>query len=230
MYATLSLKRLALILLWPFGLIVILLITSRGLPSTGTELVRLLSSALTIFGLVLLIVGGSSKRRSPWRWLWKRFPVLNDKLFPDLNGLWVGTTSSNWPVIETMMKAAEATGGVDLKQLDAIALRQDDITVTITASFFSFRVSAQLHGTDSKSHSLTERVCREKRRDTFELYYVYRQDTPSPQRTDEGSHLGAAALDIDLENWCLEGPYWTKRSWRQGLNTAGIIKVARQSR
>jgi len=230
MYATLSLKRLIQVLSWPLGIILLLYVVIRGVPTDPWAGVRMIGTVITIWGLVLIVFGGFSGKWAVWRLLWQIVPVLNKKAFPDLNGVWEGATESNWPSISAMLAAAEGNGGLVRQGLATIPLKSDAMTLTIKASLFSFRVSAQLHSTGSKSHSLTERVSEDKRRDKFELYYVYRQETPQPELTDEDSHLGAATLEIDLENWCLEGAYWTKRSWRSGLNTAGLIKVKRISR
>ena len=184
----------------------------------------------TVWGAMIYIIGGLSGRYAPWRLLWKLVPPLNEVLFPDLNGVWRGKTSSNWPIIERLKVAAASRETIKDGELDGIALKDDDVTLTIKATFFSLRVCAELHGTGSKSHSLTERVSRDKRRDKFELYYVYQQDTLEPKATDESNHLGAASLVFDRDNWTLNGSYWTRRSWRQGLNTAGMISVSRVTR
>ena len=229
-YAALSLKRLAGLMLWPFGAVIVVLLIYNGVPTEARGWYKLISSALAYWTMLLTVVFGFSGRWAPWRLLWQLVPALNKSVFPDLNGVWVGTTSSNWSRIAELLRAAEETGGLDRQKLPAIPLQQDDVTMTITASLFAFRIKAQLHRTGAKSRSLTERVSKDKRRDLQELYYVYQQDTPDAVATDEDSHVGAAALEVDTQDWTLEGSYWTKRSWRSGLNTAGVIKVARQSR
>ena len=45
--------------------------------------------------------------------------------------------------------------------------------------------------------------------------------------TREALHLGSAYLILDMEADTLKGEYWTKRSWRSGLNTAGMLEVTR---
>ena len=230
MYAALSLKRLANLLLWPFGAILLVLLALGGMPESLRAGFKLVSSALTYWGVAIFLVFGFSGRFAPWRLVWRLLPVFNRMIFPDLNGVWTGTTSSNWPVIAAMLDAAEGGGRISRQALPGIALQENGLTMTITASLFAFRISASLDATDGKSYSLIERVTRDKRRDLDELYYVYRQETPQPVATDEDNHIGAASLTIDTAAWTLEGPYWTRRSWRSGLNTAGIIKVARQSR
>jgi hypothetical protein len=230
MFASLSLKRLLALILTPYGSLLLLWVMCVGAPNSLQELWKMVGFTTTVLAAIIFLFGGFTARFAPWRWLWQLVPPLNEVLFPDLNGVWSGTTSSNWPIIERLKGAAESRQSIKSGELDAIALKEDGVTLTIKATFFSLRVSAQLHGTGSKSHSITERVVREKRKDKFELYYVYQQDTPEPKATDESIHIGAASLVLDRDQWLLEGPYWTRRSWRQGLNTAGMIKVSRISR
>lgn len=230
MYATISLKRLLNLLGWTFGLTLLGFLLIAGWPKDLSEVLRKTGTAIAIWSIGLTaIFGPTDKRWSVWRLLWRTFPALNRKFFPDLNGLWEGTTSSNWPSISKMLDLAKGDGGLDQAELSTVPLKQDALSMTITASLFSFRIGAELSATGGKSHSLTERVSEDKRSGKLELYYVYRQDTPEPVLTDEDSHLGAACLTIDLNNATLAGAYWTKRSWRSGLNTAGRIEVKRIS-
>lgn len=228
MYATLSLDRLIKFMIWPFALVIVGLLLWQGLPVSGSEWLRLSSSSVTIFAILMMIFGGSSARYSPWRLIWRACPFLNNSVFPDLNGRWVGTTCSNWPLIDAQRKAASGGGGLQQAELEQIALQEDAITVEIRASFFKLQIGAELSRTGSKSYSLSQRVVRDERRDIFELSYVYCQDTPEPVMTDESAHLGAAALDFDPKQDCLGGCYWTTRSWRQGLNTAGRLNLRRE--
>lgn len=228
MYATLPFRHLLNALIWPFALIVVALVFLRGLPASPSEWLKVISAALSGWAVVLILVGGSAKKWSPWRVLWRIFPALNEVVFPDLNGKWEGTTSSNWSVISLMKDHACETGGIDLETLSNVPLQEDAITITIKASLFSLRLSAELHRTGSVSHSIAARVVRDDVRDEYDLSYVYRQNTPEAGLLDEASHLGAAVLRIETTRWQLRGEYWTKRSWRMGLNTAGLIEVARQ--
>ena len=230
MFASLSLKRLLALLLTPYGLLLLFWAIYVGTPNSVQELWRMVGLTTTVWGAMIFIFGGFSGRFAPWRLLWQLVPPLNEVLFPDLNGVWNGKTSSNWPIIERLKAAAASRETIADDELDGIALKDDGVTLSINATFFTLRVRAELHGTGSKSHSLTERVSRDKRKDKFELYYVYQQDTLEPKATDESNHLGAASLGFDRDTLALEGPYWTRRSWRQGLNTAGMISVHRVSR
>lgn len=230
MYATLPLTRLLSILVWPFATIFASIILVGGVPTSAIDWIRAIGIATGAWGLLLLVLAGWSSKWSPWRMLWWAFPPLNRWVFPDLNGTWTGKTSSNWPVIKSMLDAATGAAMLQESALATIALQDDDLMITIIASFFVFRLEAKLTSTGGKSHSLAARVCKDERRDAYELYYVYRQETPEPLSQDEGSHLGAATLDVHLREWRMNGHYWTKRRWRSGLNTAGLISVSRTAR
>jgi len=230
MYAAISLQRLIQLLVWPFVLWFVARLLISGIPPTnGLTWWRFMSSTVSYWSITLFVLFGFSHRWAPWRLAWRLFPVLNDLIFPDFNGVWRGTTRSNWPRIDAMRQAAKESGGLDLDELPAIDLREDPIEITITASLFSFRIVAKLAGTDSTSYSLGERVTRDERRAQFELSYIYRQSTPEPAATDESSHEGAATLDFDRKACTLSGHYWTRRNWKTGYNTAGRLLLTRAS-
>ncbi|HLO77907.1 MAG TPA: hypothetical protein VK196_15740 [Magnetospirillum sp.] len=41
-----------------------------------------------------------------WRWFWRRFPLLNRLVFPDLNGEWDVVSTGNYPRIRRLLDAA----------------------------------------------------------------------------------------------------------------------------
>lgn len=230
MYATLPLNRLIPFIALPYLLAFIAAAALTEVPHSLAEAWRLARSVLGYGTIAFLVFGGPSAWYAPWRWFW-RIPGVNRFLFPDLNGVWKGTTSSNWPSIGAMLKTYDGEAQPQhAGPLDQVPLQVDDIEITITASFFRFRIDAKLTSTGGTSHSITERVCWNERRELFEVYYLYLQDTPSPAQTDESSHPGAGKLLLDMKTWTLSGEYWTRRSWRSGLNTAGQITVTRVSR
>jgi hypothetical protein len=163
--------------------------------------------------------------------IWWCIPSLNRLVFPDLNGRWTGTLNSNWSVIETLLKAATTKGAkIERDDLPLVPLKPVKIELQITASLFTFSVKAKLAGVNGTSYSLTERIQKNDKRDRFELFYLYRQKTPEPLATDEDSHEGSARLDVDTKAWTLDGEYSNRRSWRSGLNAAGLLKVKRVDR
>ena len=232
MYASLPLKRLLALLCYPpMAIFVVLFLCASGWIGIA-DLAKLMTKAVAIWGATIALMGGSAKWWSPWRLVWQLAPPLNRRLFPDLNGRWTGTTSSNWPTLEGMLHTVEGRRS-DLcrDELARIPLKEDAIEVEIRASLFKFVVLAKLSSTGGTSKSVTETLRWHERTEQFELSYLYQQDTPQPQANDETSHYGAATLTLDMEggDWRLKGNYWTTRNWRSGLNTAGRIDVERVS-
>lgn len=177
---------------------------------------------------VLGIVFGLTAYWAPWRFIWRTIPVLNRTVFPDLNGVWVGTTASNWPTIEKMRNAAATESAIDLAELYKTAERYDAIAVEITASLYSFKLATGLSSMDATSYTITARPWKCQHTPRIHLAYVYEQETKDPSATDEERHMGAADLVYDPHSHDdLEGVYWTRRSWIEGLNTAGRVRLRR---
>jgi predicted pore-forming effector associated with SMODS systems len=173
---------------------------------------------------------GASYYYSGWRMLWRRFPVLNKLLFPDLNGVWIGESHSNWPIIKTMKDAALNGNMVATEKLDEVELQKNAMAVEIKASLFSVKVKARLSSTNGDSYSLTSTVSKKEQAETVNLLYVYEQQTPNPGASDHDVHMGAADLSWSKSKPNqLHGPYWTRRCWWKGLNTAGNIILNRQT-
>jgi hypothetical protein len=230
MYSTLPLKRLlGLLGLPPLGIFVVLAVLSHAPAdfSSGWSLAKSVVGWWTVF---IIVFGAGSKWWAPWRVVW-RIPGMERYFFPDLNGTWDGTTSSNWPSVKAMFDTYEKRAKPGhAGALDQTPLQVDAIEFKITASFFRFRIEAKLSNTGATSHSVSARVSWNDNLERYEVWYLYSQGTPSPKITDDASHLGAASLVLDMDARVLKGEYWTKRSWRSGLNTAGLIEVKRIKR
>lgn len=177
----------------------------------------------------LLILGGffgPTGYWAPWRILWRFVPKLND-WFPDLNGVWVGSTSSNWPTIKRLVEAAQTDDRTTELELHDLPEQRDAMAVRLTNSLFQLQVRAGLSSTNGESFSITAKPWRDQHTGRIHLSYVYRQQTPNHAITDEEAHLGAADLELTTEDYRrAEGTYWTKRAWRTGRNTAGILELA----
>lgn len=196
-----------------------------GVTVSDSVVIRYLPMTVLI---VLGIVFGFTVYWAPWRFLWRLIPLLNRTMFPDLNGVWVGTTASNWPTIEKMRNAATTENTVDLAELYETAERHDAIAVEITASLYSLRLATGLSSMDATSYSITARPWKCQHTPRIHLAYVYEQETKDPSATDEERHMGAADLVYDPHAPDkLEGAYWTRRSWIEGLNTAGRLRLRR---
>ncbi|OYU37581.1 MAG: hypothetical protein CFE33_20330 [Pseudorhodobacter sp. PARRP1] len=179
---------------------------------------------LTFVGLFF----GPTGYWSPWRIVWRTVPPLNGWAFPDLNGVWVGRTKSNWPIIEKAYDAATSHRSVTEAELYGIPLKEDAIAVSIRCSLFTLKIKVATSATDGESHSIAARPSRDSLTGCLHVINVYRQSVPDPARTDEPVHLGAADLKVDPEEpEQISGEYWTRRVWRTGKNTAGKIELRR---
>lgn len=179
--------------------------------------------------IVLLVLGGFfglTGYWAPWRILWRLVPQLNDK-FPDLNGVWVGSTSSNWPTIKRLVEEAQSDHRLTEQELHDLPEQRDAIAVKFTNSLFKLQVQAGLSSTNGESYSITAKPWRHQHTGRIHLSYLYRQKTPNHAITDEEAHSGAADLElISADYHRAEGTYWTRRAWRTGRNTAGILELS----
>lgn len=194
-----------------------------GVPISDSALVRLVPLfVLAVLGGVL----GPNSYFAPWRFLWRLCPALNRWVFPDLNGVWVGSTKSNWPTIERMLRAAQAHEALAEADLAGVPPQEDAIAVEIKASLFAVRINAALSSTEGTSHTLTARPRLNADSGRLHITYVYEQSVPVPKLTDEGLHIGAADVQLDWDDpTAAEGVYWTQRRWSLGLNTAGRVSL-----
>lgn len=199
-------------------------------PDSAFSLIRWALLSAGLFFAVSTALAGWSGFLSPWRVAFRLCSKLNDWVYPDLNGVWYGNTKSNWGVIETKRAAASGEGCYDLADLPSVPLREGEIAMEVKADLFRISVRSKVSATGGVSITLSSRADKLSSEDEYRLSYLYRQSTPEPVSTDEGAHDGAASLRIALGTpLTMEGVYWTRRKWREGLNTAGIIQVRRVS-
>lgn len=166
-----------------------------------------------------------------WRLLWL-WPGFNKRL-PILDGRWSGAQSSNWPVLAALRQGSRQAGkGLDVDNEEALpALLDTPVEVDITTTFFTIRMDLKTAETEYLKSKLRAAVlipATDLARGR--LTYVFEASVLRPEGTDEGRFDGAADLDIHpgmAGHLRLEGPMWTTRRWRQGLNTAGCIKLDR---
>jgi hypothetical protein len=139
-----------------------------------------------------------------WRPLWRRFPLLQRKTFPDLNGTWKGTLTSTW--------VDPATGSPKPPIPTDIVIRQGLFTTSIS-----------LKTGESASHST--RSFLEPFRDTgrFRIWYSYNNDPQAQFQHRSSPHEGVAFLECEFgtDPFRLTGRYYTAR------RTTGDIDVRR---
>ena len=94
----------------------------------------------------------------------------------------------------------------------------------IKASLFKISIASALSNAGGRSLSIATKAEKIPTTGDVRLSYLYYQETPEPNMTDESSHLGSASLIFENGKWTLaEGEYWTRRKWREGMNTAGHL-------
>lgn len=213
-----------------FGLLVLLLWWTVEAFGLSWSAFRTVGAAVSTAIVVTWLLFGMSGFYSPWRVIWRKFPVLNEWIYPDLNGVWLGTTWSNWPVIEQVRNSASTGEAMPLGDLGKVPLKEGAAAIEIKASLFKVAVLGSLASTGGRSYSLSTKASRVEGSSDVALTYVYRQETPDPEPTDESMHLGAASLIFENTNESdAKGTYWTRRKWREGMNTAGKIELGRHS-
>jgi hypothetical protein len=160
---------------------------------------QIASLVMTLLGSILVAIFNAT-----WRRLWRRFPALQHKVFPDLNGTWQGTLVSTWINPET---------GQTIPPIPA--------TITIRQDLLSLAVS--LRTGESTSHSTRALLEKFSETSRFRIWYSYNNDPQAQYQHRSSPHEGVAFLELDADNDMsrLVGRYYTAR------RTTGDIDVVR---
>ena len=180
----------------------------------------------TFLASVLLVaahVTSQTGRQALWRKLWHKCPKLSDWLFPDLNGVWIGTVYSNYlgQDVQDYKCPVERHIPLDPKQFMRVPA-----VFEIRANFWNVKMVALFPNSGARTEQIDVLVNRDMDGD-IELSYVYEQDKNPKHSPPFKAHLGAARLTLKgLGNgMVLHGLYWTAREWREKDNTAGYVAV-----
>jgi hypothetical protein len=155
----------------------------------------------------IIAVGFGGLAGMTWRLLWRRFPVIGRKTFPDLNGTWEGHLVSTW--------------------IDPASGRpKPPIPTTIWVRQGIFTTSVKLRTGESTSYSTRCLLEADHAAGRFRFWYSYTNDPKAEFRYRSARHEGVAwlELDIDTDPERLVGYYYTERK------TSGDIDVRRKSR
>lgn len=221
--------------LWTLGLFLFAMTVISAtdlLPRLGLNMPRFrLASSLSSGAVLFLILFFSGRSRwALWRLLWRTFPKLNEWVFPDLNGIWVGSVHSNWTAIEKLRDEAVSTERFDLDDLFELDRKESPIVVQIQSNIFGFKIRSYQPNTNAKSRSLSSGIERNPSSDGYFLNYTYHQENEIISATDSDSHVGASMLEMEYTDLNrANGSTWTKRRWEDGRNTAGTISLTRLS-
>jgi hypothetical protein len=155
-----------------------------------------------VIGTVFVIVFNFS-----WRWVWRKFPVMNRVAFPDLNGTWEGTLVSTW---------------ID----PATQQSKPPIPVMFWITQNLFDMTVRMRTGESKSYSTRYFAEANHVLQVFRIWYSY-DDQPNAQYGWRSPrHEGVAWLEMDVATDAtkLRGQYFTQRQ------TLGDIEITRSSR
>lgn len=124
-----------------------------------------------------------------WERIWQRFPVLNELLFPNLNGVWDMNIHWEW----------EGKKGISHAR------------AVIKQNFL--KLGMDVEAEDSDSQTLLAKPKKDVETGRAELYYVF---LTTPKHKSSTGHQepykGAAILKLSLEgNGLLQGNYFTSR-------------------
>lgn len=157
-------------------------------------------------GIVITLVGGAlaGVADAIWRPVWRWFPAIQRKTFPDLNGTWEGTLVSTW-------------------EDPATKERKPPIPTTITIRQRLFSTTVSLRTGESTSHSTRTFLERFPETGHFRIWYSYNNDPQAQVRHRSSKHEGVAylELDYDTDRNRLTGRYYTDR------RTTGDLDVRR---
>ena len=211
---------------------------AANVPVLGSRVANLLTSRVVagfIWGSIALFIVAPG-----WRLLWKLplvGPWLANRYFPDLNGEWVVTIQSNWPIVKRLMTAASS----DEITFDPI---NEDRPSLLEASF-KVRIKQTWFRTDVvflpnektpllKSETISVEFFKSENGNKS-ISWVYEQtnkqdNASSLAATDQPKFYGSAVLSVNEDASELTGQYWQNRSWSLGLNAAGLIKMRRSTK
>lgn len=229
MYQALGIKRL-ISFLAATGCLFLIGLLLYAPPDSLLAWIRHISTAATSTAVAVGLLGNK------WVFckLWRQKHVEH-LIFPFIAGDWVGTISSNWPVVNAMVTAFDnpsVSKPPGALHVDQIGATEKDIRVRFEADFFKISMRLDTDDGYSSSYSIFVKPVRTAELGRPRLYYMYRNETPLPEHTDSSDHIGAAYLEVveNTKGFSLKGVYWTARNWHKGQNTAGIISLHRKAR
>ncbi len=139
-----------------------------------------------------------------WKWIWDILPVLNNWIFPNINGTWEVEIHWNWTQQDGIIKSGMKKGKVFIKQ-----------------NFLT--LSMELFTDESESETLVIQPKKNAESGRLNFYYIYRNTPKNNGSNKLLPHIGTAILKISPHtNTILEGNYFTDR------NTQGILKFIKE--
>ncbi len=164
-------------------------------------------------------------------------PWLANRFFPDLNGEWVVTIQSNWPIVGRLKDAA-ASDEITFDPLkdERPSLQETIFDVKIKQTWFRTDVAFLRNETTPLLSSETVSVeffkSENGNKSVAGVYeQTNKQDNTQPLAvTDQPKFYGSAVLTLNEDATKIAGQYWQNRSWGLGLNAAGLITMRRSTK
>jgi len=187
------------------------LISDSKIGSLAREIFSAVTGTITFIVLLFTILDYTNW----WRWAWtpNHLLNLNALVFPDLNGKWRGSLSSN--------RRGETPENGVCPWLEGNRDRFGcyDVNVIISMGLFNTKVSLRLGASSSQSKGVS--FMRDA--DGFQIMYLFVRNHPSEPPFNGAAILGGDVHDLQS----LEGHYWTDRNWNSNMQTAGYIHLER---
>ncbi len=165
-----------------YAVAIVSIIVIFELAGLGSILVAIRGAFFLELSILVFFVFG-------WRKLWSRYPVLNEWIYPDLNGKWSVSIHWNW--------------GDKQGTKAAIAHIKQDF----------FRLSMELVSDESESETLMVKPKKDPESARPLIYYIYRNESAQGVTNPRSPHKGAAILKLDHNDQdLLKGNYFTDQA------------------
>lgn len=168
-----------------------------------------------------------------WRWLWRKVPLLNEKVFPDLNGTWDVELQSNWPRQEQMLNAAKTGTPFDISscnEQELSPLLRLKLRAEISQSWWKIEMklsNPEQNTPIDRSETISLDPFPSDGQKRCGICYFFKQFNNTDNVADEAEFFGAARLEYNQDADTLEGLVWNARMWRRAMNTAGKVTFRR---
>lgn len=164
-------------------------------------------SLLKMAFLIIFLIGTVAVSVAHWVWrpIWRRFPILGQLFFPDLNGTWKGMLHTTWEDAQEITSAPIVT------------------TIWIRQNLFTFHVQQEVNESSSWSSQVFLEAQPEV--DRYRLRYLCDNQQGATVPYQSASHEGVATLEMSLATSVrrLTGHYYTSQ------HTSGDIDVVHVS-
>jgi len=158
-----------------------------------------------------------------WRKVWKKFPILNRLVFPDLSGVWDVEVCSNWPRLKKAILDKDIISPEPELEVNSLRAEVEQTWGHIHMRMWNPAATTPIRD----SNTLIVEPIRGQRGRWPRLIYVFEQQNDQIADTDEQMFFGSVLLDVNPDGSEMSGCMWSNRSWQQGLNTGAAVRFTR---